>query len=77
MGPEYFTVGAYVDDGGIMCPDCGDKAGFPASAQITEAELWSSFGEYATEGGLYCDKCGEELIAPEEPEEIEEEDEEE
>ncbi len=74
MGPEYFTVGAYIVDGEILCPACGDKEGLPVNAQITEAELWNSFQDYATEGGLYCE-CGEELIAPEDPEESEEENE--
>lgn len=76
MGPEYFTVGAYIiNDGEILCPKCGDEAGLPASDQITEAELWSDFSDYEEEGGLYCE-CGEELIAPAELEqsnEIEEE----
>lgn len=70
MGPEYFTVGAYINDGEILCPKCGDEAGLPASAQITEAELYSDFSE---DGALYCDNCGEELIAPAESEESEEE----
>ena len=70
MGPEYFTVGAYISDGKIMCRECGEKENLPASDQITESELWSSFSDYASEGGLYC-FCGEELIAPEEPTEIE------
>ena len=66
------SLGAYIVDGGILCPECGDKVGLPVSDQITEAELWSSFCDYASQGGLYCE-CGAELIAPDEPEEEEEE----
>jgi hypothetical protein len=41
MGPEYFTVAAYMpaDSGTILCPACGDKAGLPASDQLTQSQF--------------------------------------
>lgn len=68
MGPEYFTVAAYQTDGTILCRDCGEKQALPASAQLTQAQVWADFEE-----GLYCDACSSEIVEPQTPEEEEEE----
>lgn len=73
MGPEYFTVGAYIpaDEGTILCVECGEKRKLPASDQITQNMLWENFGE----DGAWCDECHTEIVEPyvEETEESEEE----
>ena len=72
MGPEYFTVGAYIpaDEGTILCVKCGEKRGLPASDQITENQMFENFGD----DGAWCDVCGVEIVEPytEETDETEE-----
>ena len=62
MGPEYFTVAAYMpeDSGIILCVKCGEHAGLPASDQVTQSE----FNGGAWNDGCYCDDCGAEIAAP-------------
>lgn len=59
FGPEYFTVAGYLTDGGILCRECGDKAGLPVSDQIMQSEFNSGWEE-----GCYCDNCTAEIVAP-------------
>jgi hypothetical protein len=61
FGPEYFTVAAYMpaDSGTILCRDCGDAAGLPASDQLVQAEFNNGWDD-----GCYCDGCGAEIVAP-------------
>ena len=60
FGPEYFTVAGYMNDGAILCRDCGDKAGLAASDQIMQSEF--NGGDW--NDGYYCDDCGAEICAP-------------
>lgn len=62
FGPEYFTVGGYLVDGGILCRECGEKRNLPASAQFTVAEIENG----ASPEGEYCDDCTGEIVAPSE-----------
>ena len=62
MGPEYFTVGAYITDGDVLCRDCGEKAKLPTSDSISLAQVWESWG--SDEYGCYCGQCGEEICEP-------------
>ena len=61
MGPEYFTVAAYMpaDSGTILCRECGDKAGLPARDQLVQADFNDGWDD-----GCYCDSCGAEIVAP-------------
>jgi hypothetical protein len=62
MGPEYFTVAAYITDGAIICRECGEMRGLPASDQLTKATVEADYQD----DGLYCDGCTKEIV--EEPE---------
>ena len=57
MGPEYFTVAAYLEDCTILCRDCGEKQALPASKQLTVAQVEAEYQDT----GLYCDACSAEI----------------
>lgn len=60
FGPEYFTVGGYLIDGGVLCRECGEKRDLPARDAVSVAELENSFSD----DGLYCDTCTNEIVEP-------------
>jgi transcription elongation factor Elf1 len=67
MGREYFTAAAYIGEGFIVCLECGDRAGMPTSAQLTQAQVDADFSD----DGLYCDTCTKEIVEPFQEEERE------
>lgn len=63
----YVTIGGYLGDGEIICPECfakrdKERPGVLVSCSI--AELESNFND----DGLTCGTCGDEIVAPAETE---------